>query len=84
MKVYIDRNNIQVELIRFRKKIATLLTLETLKWDNFFVFMKFGSLLSARCRHSSVKIRALRSNKGFRLFYFPANKELGQLWNIVL
>ena len=31
-KVYIARNNIHVELIRFRKKIAILLTLETLKW----------------------------------------------------
>ena len=36
MKVYIERNNIQVELIRFRKKIATLLTLETLKWEYTF------------------------------------------------
>ena len=35
MKVYIERNNIQVELIRFRKKIAILLPLETLKWENF-------------------------------------------------
>ena len=31
MKVYIERNNTQVKLIRFRK-ILTLLTLETLKW----------------------------------------------------
>ena len=27
MKVYIERNNIQVELTRFRKKISTLFTL---------------------------------------------------------
>ena len=26
MKLYIERNNIQVELIRFRKKISTLFT----------------------------------------------------------
>ena len=35
MKVYIKRNNMQMELIqliRFRKKIASLLTFETLKW----------------------------------------------------
>ena len=31
-KVYIARNNIHVELIRFPKKIVILLTLETLKW----------------------------------------------------
>ena len=32
-KVYIARNNIHVELIRFRKYIAILLTLETLKCE---------------------------------------------------
>ena len=32
-KVYIARNNIHGELIRFHKKIAILLTLETLKWE---------------------------------------------------
>ena len=32
-KVYIARNNIHVGLMRFRKKIAILLTLETLKWE---------------------------------------------------
>ena len=39
----------------FRKKIWTLLTLESLKWDTFVnaVFRKFGSLLSATCRHRS-------------------------------
>ena len=37
MKVYIDRNNIQMDLIRLRKKIVTLLPLESLKWDNFFL-----------------------------------------------
>ena len=36
-KVYIERNNNkQVELIRFRKKIATLLMLETLKSEYTF------------------------------------------------
>ena len=32
MKVYIERNNMQVELIRLRKQILSLLTLETSKW----------------------------------------------------
>ena len=35
MKVYIKSNNIQVELIRFRK-MATLLTFETMKWGYIF------------------------------------------------
>ena len=35
MKVYSDRNNIQVDLIRFHK-IATLLTFEILKWEYIF------------------------------------------------
>ena len=54
MKMFIERNNIQVELIRFRKKIATLLTLVTLKWEYTFatdVFMKLDSLLSVTSRH---------------------------------
>ena len=59
MKVYIDRNNIHVELMRFRTKMATLLPLESFKWKSFAtdVFMKLGSLLSVRCRHRSVKSR---------------------------
>ena len=90
MKVYIDRNNIQVELIRFCK-IATLLSLESLKWDNFRNRCVYGIGLIA--------IRAVSppfgeetwtcarnawgrgSSKGFRLFAFPANKERRQLWN---
>ena len=56
-EVYIGRNNIHVELIRFCKQIATLLPLESLKWKCFVtdVFMKLGSLLSVRCRHCSMK-----------------------------
>ena len=58
MKVYIERNNKHVELTRFgfRKKIATLLTLGTLKWENSFataVFTKSGSFLSWTSRHCS-------------------------------
>ena len=34
--VYFERNNMQVELIRFHKKISTLLTLGTLKWEYTF------------------------------------------------
>ena len=47
MKVYIEGNNIQVELY-VSVKIATLLTLEILKWEYTFatdVFTKLGSLL---------------------------------------
>ena len=33
MQVHIESNNIQVELIRFRKQIAILLKLEILKWE---------------------------------------------------
>ena len=58
MKVYIERNTIQVELIRLRNKMATLLMLETLNWEYAFaigVFTKLGSLLSVRSRHCSVQ-----------------------------
>ena len=59
MTVYIERNNIQVELLRFRKKIATLFALQTLTWETFAtdVFVKLGSLLSVTCRHRSVQCR---------------------------
>ena len=58
MKVYIERNNMQVQLILFRKKILTLLTLETLKWETFTndMFIKLGSLLSVKCRHRAVQL----------------------------
>ena len=37
--------------------------------------MKLGSLLYVRCRHRSVKSRALRSNKGFPIcFIFQLTK----------
>ena len=45
MKVYIERKNKQVELIRFRQKISISLTLETFKWEFTFateVFTKLG------------------------------------------
>ena len=57
MKVYIERNNKHVELIRFRKKIASILTMETLTWEYSFataVFTKLGSLLSGTSRHCTV------------------------------
>ena len=44
MKVYIEKNNVQMELIRFRKKIATLLTLQTLK-------LELGLYFRHRCAH---------------------------------
>ena len=86
MKVYIDRNNIHVELIYDSVEIATLLPLDSLKWNTFAtdVFMKLGSLLSVRCRHRSVKSSKCVgswSSKGFHLPAFPANKERKQLWN---
>ena len=34
MKAFSDWNNIQVELIRLRKKISTLKPLENVKFDN--------------------------------------------------
>ena len=50
MKVYNERKNKPVEFIRLgKKKIATLLTLETSKWEYSFatvVFTKLASLLS--------------------------------------
>ena len=36
--------------------------------------MKLESLLYMRCRHRSVKSRALRSNKGFHVFLFQLTK----------
>ena len=56
MKVYIERNNKHVELIRFHKKIATLFTLETFKLEYSFataVFTKLVSFLSGTSRHCS-------------------------------
>ena len=35
MKVYIETKNMQVQFRPFLKKISTLLTLETLKWESF-------------------------------------------------
>ena len=48
----------QVQFNTFRKKIATLLTLETLKWETFAtaVYIKLGSLLSVTCRHHGQRI----------------------------
>ena len=45
MKVYIKRNNMQVELIRFRKKISTLFT---------FTFAKRGIFQPTRCLRSEI------------------------------
>ena len=44
MKVYIQMNNMQVELIRFGKKV-TLLTFETFKWEYTFAT---GVIISIR------------------------------------
>ena len=83
----------QVQLIPFRKKISTLLTLATLKWETFASDVFLGSLPSVTCRHFSVQARAVDNvrsllvrkawgrGKGFRLFAFPSNKECRQLWN---
>ena len=51
------------------KKIARLVTFESLKWKYSFatnsaLFMKLGSLLYVRCRHRSAKSTAV-SNKKF-------------------
>ena len=70
MKEYIERNNMQIELIRFRKKID-FLTMETSKWEYTFatdVFTKLGSLVSMTCRNCSV--RAVRTeSRSKRQFY---------------
>ena len=58
MKVYIKRNNLQVELhnTKFRGKIATLLTLETLKCRSGNILSRpTFSLLSVTSRHCSVQ-----------------------------
>ena len=91
MKVHIDRNNIHVELMQFRKKKAALLPLESFKWKTFAtdMFMKLGSLLPVRCHHHSVKSRGPALEmcgvvvKQGLLFIdaFPANKERRQLGN---
>ena len=52
MKVYIEKNNVQVELIGFRKKMATLLTLQTLKWA--YTLATDVLIASAMSRHYSV------------------------------
>ena len=90
MKMYIDRNNIQVQLIRFRKK-ATLLPLESLKWDNFRDRCVYEIGLIATREVSSPFVEepwtcarnawCRGSSNGFRLFDFPANKVRRQLWN---
>ena len=58
MKVYIEKKNMQIQLMPFRKKISTLLTSETLKWETLAndVFMKLGSLLFVTYRHHSVQL----------------------------
>ena len=64
----------QVELIRFRKQISILLTLETSKWEYTFaadVFTKLGSFLSVTCRHYSMQ--AVRTeSRSKRQFDFNA------------
>ena len=67
MKVDIDRNNLQVELIRFRKKIATVLPLESLKWGNNVCVYEIGL----------IAIREASPPFGEE----PAKKERRQLWN---
>ena len=50
MKVYIERKNMQVRLIPFRKKID-FIDFGNLEGGN--MFMELGSLLSVTCRHRS-------------------------------
>ena len=52
MKVYSDRNNIIVEIIRLRKNID-FIAVEKVQVGQQFI--KLGSLLYVRCRHRSVK-----------------------------
>ena len=55
-EVYIARNNIHVEIIRFRKELAILLTFETLKWKP-----TTRSLLHVTSRHWCIAHRTLRN-----------------------
>ena len=72
MKVYSDRNDIQVELIRLRKKRSTLLHISIFHVGQ--QFMKLGSLLYVRCRHSSVNCEPSRVCKKF-IYLFTKNAE---------
>ena len=80
MKVYIDSNTIQ---------IATLLPLESLKWDNFrdCCVYKIGLIVIREVSRLSPPFGEGQwtwghgSSKGFRLFAFPANIECRELWN---
>ena len=74
MKLYSDRNNIQVELIRLRKNID-FIAVETFQVGQ--QFMKLGSL---SIREVSPPF-TLRSNQLFSFIAFPANTERRQLCN---
>ena len=90
MKVYIERNNIQVELIRFRKKIATLLKLESLKWENFrdrrvyevglIATHEVSPLFDAESRGPALEMCGVVV-QGLSFIFFPGNKERRHLWN---
>ena len=84
MKVYIDRNNIHVELIRFRKNsdfiAVCLFEVENFRdrcvYDIGLIAIRgvsppFGEEPWTCARTSG----GSWSSKGFRLFAFPANKE---------
>ena len=58
IKVYMERNNMQVELRRFRRIDIDFIDVGNFEVGIFFttdMFTKLGSLLSVTCRHCSVQ-----------------------------
>ena len=79
MKVYSDRNNIQVELYRQSDYVKNIDFSAVGKFQVGQQFMKLGSLLYMRCCHRSVK--SVRRTAVEQDISFPANKRGTQLWN---
>ena len=63
VKVYIERKNMQVELIRFPEKTATLLKFETLKWEYTFAT---DALIAIPDESPVVLVRERRECRTFR------------------
>ena len=72
MKVYIDRNNSV-------KKIANLLPMEYLKWDNNVYEIWLIAVREVSPPFDEEPCTALE--QGLSFIFFPANKERRQLWN---
>ena len=77
MKVYSDRNNIQLELIRLRKDIDFSAVGKFQVWQQF---IKLGSLSPPFAEERAS--RALRHTAVEQEFSFPANKQR-RLWTAI-